>query len=102
MGAYNLNGTPLSGGSFSFISNTTVNMSILVDCITDYIIKGYPVADVVIRAKHTAGAYVDIENNPISLTPWNGTQQQFDFEFQVGNISVHRRELILFDIIPNA
>jgi hypothetical protein len=98
MGIYDLDDKPLTAASFSLVSGQTTSMMIRIDCETDYVLEGIPVADVTIEAKHSSGSFQDIENIPLSLTPWNGTRQPFEIRFIVGSIITHKRELVPFTV----
>lgn len=57
----------------------TIEGSLMIDCVTGWELAGADVPDCTCEVKHSAGAYVNIETTDISLTPWNGTTQTFDY-----------------------
>jgi hypothetical protein len=67
--------------------------SVLIDCLTGYQIAGHAVTNVTIECKHDGDAYVNIETTPISLTPWDGTQEPFTFRYTAGaHVSADKRQ----------
>jgi hypothetical protein len=71
-----------------------VTGSFKVECNTGYVLAGAAVADVVCEVKHSAGAYVNIETTPISLTPWNGTTQTFNFRYTAAASATNKRRFL--------
>ena len=58
-----------------------VTGSFNVDCNTGYVLSIPAVTDVTCEVKHSAAGSWTSEGSSISLTPWNGTTQTFNFRF---------------------
>lgn len=90
---YDTDGNRKLSSSIPLYPSAVVTESVLIDCLTGYQIAGHTVSNVTIECKHSAGAYVDIETTPISLTAWNGTQQTFTFRYTAGaHVAADKRQ----------
>ncbi len=88
---YDTSNNRILAANVSVESAGVVLASIKVACNTGYQLAGVPVADVVCEAKHSAGAYSNIETTPIDLGTWNGTTQTFNLRFTAASTSINLR-----------
>ena len=90
---YDLDGNRKLAMHPAVLPDGVVTESVLVDCRTGYQIAGHAVANVTIECQHDGDSWVNIETTPISLTPWDGDQEQFNFRFTgEGHVAVSKRQ----------
>ena len=74
-----------------------------VDCHDGHTITADRVVEnATIEAKHNAGAYVNIEYEPIDVSSWAGTAPDFVFKFTAGTITSHITEAFRIRVGPAA
>lgn len=84
---YDLDENPVTNFRFPLRPNQTEPMSFKLDCEDGRLLRCSLTADIEVRGKHVSESeFVDMIVDGIDLTPWAGTIQQFDLEFEVGDI----------------
>lgn len=85
----------------SLESTTNRVFTVTIDCYDGHYLTGEVVGDATIEAKHSSGAYVDIETTSIDLSSWDGTQQTFLIRMTAGTITSHLTRAFRLRVGPN-
>lgn len=73
---------------------TTEEGSFTVDCNTGYVISIPTVDDVTCEFKHSAAGSWTGEGGQISLSPWNGTTQTFNYRIAADASAIYKERLL--------
>lgn len=86
---YDHDDQPLVSVNAGIKSEEAIQFKIEIDCKAGYFMRATPVADLLVQARHhgTGGAFTDIESTPFDLTPWDGSQEEFDIRITAGVIT---------------
>ena len=92
---YNTAGVQILSSTFAVRNLTDESLTIRIDCETGYSLSSQATADAAVEVRRVGDVpWVNLETTPISLTPWDGTQQDFEIRVTAGTITSFMRRYI--------
>lgn len=94
-----LDGNPVENFPMSATLNEVKTFQQQIECHNTYKLSCDAIVGPAVEAKHhSSGVYVNIETTPISLDPWDGTVQVFDFRITAP--AVEEQDTIILRVQP--
>lgn len=87
---YDIDNNQIQTFSTSVNSEGVLILTIRVDCKTGLYLSATEILEILVEAKRISDiAWVNIQSNPILLTPYAGTQQDFEIRLVADEVTEH-------------
>ncbi len=98
---FNPDGDPVSALHFEPYGNTNFTIVLTIRCRAGYELTSTAVTNVAVEGRVTGGGgFTNLETTPIDLTPYDGTDQDFDIKITSEAVTAARLRDFTLSVAP--
>lgn len=96
---YDLEDNPLANGSVSVESGATVELSVKIDCRTNYALRLKNTSTLIVEGKHLgAPTWTNLGTSEIDLSDWNGSRETFNIRISGADVETRTLRILILEV----